>query len=69
MYAYRYTHIYIYIIHNDPIQKNPSRAFSRYQSDVAALTVFGFDAAKLDGCGRQKVHIQWAISAGNMTTK
>ena len=24
-----------------------------YQSDVAALTLFGFDAVKLDGCGRQ----------------
>ena len=38
------------------------RAFPRYQSDVAALTVFGFDAVKLDGCGQQQVlHIKWPL--------
>mmetsp|Transcript_78475 Transcript_78475/g.123763 ORF Transcript_78475/g.123763 Transcript_78475/m.123763 type:complete len:435 (-) Transcript_78475:248-1552(-) len=33
---------------------------SLYHSDVAALTVFGFDAVKLDGCGRQKDLDKWA---------
>jgi len=31
-----------------------------YQSDVAALTVFGFDAVKLDGCGTQLDLDLWA---------
>lgn len=31
-----------------------------YQSDVAALTLFGFDAVKLDGCGRQMDLDKWA---------
>ena len=45
------------------------RAFPRYQSDVAALTVFGFDAVKLDGCGQQQVlHIKWPLQ-GKMTVK
>lgn len=31
-----------------------------YQSDVAALTEFGFDAVKLDGCGTQRDLDQWS---------
>jgi alpha-galactosidase len=31
-----------------------------YQSDVAALTEFGFDAVKLDGCGTQRDLDKWS---------
>jgi len=39
-------------------QEKATRAM--YQGDVAALTVFGFDAVKLDGCGTQLDLDLWA---------
>ena len=33
----------------------------RYQSDVAALTDFGYDAVKLDGCGKQTDRFKFLV--------
>eukprot|EP00435_Cladocopium_sp_Y103_P012518 s197_g3.t1 len=45
---------------NNCICSESAATDSMYQSDVAALTVFGFDAVKLDGCGQQKDLDKWA---------
>ena len=33
-----------------------------YAEDVAALTAFGFDAVKLDGCGKERRDLQFLLS-------
>jgi len=38
---------------NNCICSEKAATEAMYRSDVAALTVFGFDAIKLDGCGKQ----------------